>query len=155
MAALKTANPVTSYKVLVTIDFTEDSRRAVEYVLATLADRITHLYLLHSYREKGADTSPMASLNDILQERSLRLMQTELDHFEANPDFRHIQFVSVHRLEGLQEAICEVATAENVDLVAISNHNYRPSRLTSPEDDPNYLLHKLSRPLLLVPKLLN
>ncbi len=143
------------YKVLIPTDFTEDSRRAVEYVLNAFAAKLTHLYILHAYREKSLEAAPMISLIDILHEKAERLMQAEVRHAYANRNNDTLEIVPMNRFDGLLESILDVAETEDVDMVVMGSNGNPYLRHDTRDDDPAQILHRLRRPLLLVPKLLS
>jgi nucleotide-binding universal stress UspA family protein len=143
------------YKVLIPIDFTENSRNVIQYVLVEFGDKLTHLYLLHTYRENTPDSSPLVSLTDILREKSERMMQQELRHIAAMVAPHRIQIVPVSRFNGFVNSIVEVVGEHDIDMVVVPSNGYSYPRLDRREDDPSYLLHKLNKPLLLVPKVAN
>lgn len=146
---------IQTYKVLVPTDFSEDSRRAIEYVMGAFASKLTHLYILHAYREKSLEAAPMISLIDILHEKAERLMQAEVRHAHAIRRSDDLEIIPLNRFDGLLQAIVDVADAEDVDMVVMGSNGNPYLRHDSRDDDPAQILHKLRRPLLLVPKLLS
>lgn len=146
---------IQTYKVLIPTDFSEDSRRAVEYVLSAFAPKLTHLYILHAYREKSLEAAPMISLIDILHEKAERLMQAEVRHARAIRNNAALEIIPLNRFDGLLQAILDVAETEDVDLVVMGSNGNPHPRHDSKEEDPAQILHRLRRPLLLVPKLLS
>jgi nucleotide-binding universal stress UspA family protein len=142
------------FRVLVPTDFSESSRGAIDFVMETFGNRMTHLYLLHAFREKAPDSAPMVSLIDILREKSERLMQNEIRHLEASRGLKDFELSAISRFDGFFKAISNVSEAENIDMIVMGSNGHTHPRMDQREDDPSYLVQKLNRPLLLVPKLL-
>jgi nucleotide-binding universal stress UspA family protein len=144
-----------NYKVLVPIDFSEHSRHAVQYVLSALANQVTHVYLLHAYKERTPGNAPLISLIDILREKSERLMQIELKQIEPLLLDSKIELHTFSRFDGYLHSINDIIEKEGIDLVAIGSNGHTHPRMDSRDDDPGFLLHKINKPLLLVPKIAN
>ena len=144
-----------SYKVLVPIDFSEHSRYAVEFALNSFGSRLTHLFLLHAYKENSPGNAPLISLIDILREKSERLMQQEVLNLKPLIDEGNVILKTYSRFDGFLHSISEIADSEDVDLVMIGTNGHTHPRLDQRDDDPGFLVHKLNKPILLVPKIAN
>ena len=150
-----TSDTRTQFKVLVPTDFSDISRNAVAYVFSAFGDRITHLLLLNAYKQRAPEAVPMITLADILHEKSVRMMQIELKHIHSLQHGAGLLVQTWSRFQGLLESMVEISEEEDVDLIVMgSNGNIHP-RVEAHDEDPGFIIHKLNRPLMLVPKLLN
>jgi nucleotide-binding universal stress UspA family protein len=154
MATPEPSNKKKHFKVLVPTDFSEISRGAIDFVLEAFGHQLTHLIILHAYREKSPEAAPMISFVDILREKADRLMQLEVKYVQSLPKHDGVQILSISRFDGFLQSIQEISEAEDVDLIVIGSNGHTHPKLEMREEDPGFLLHKLNRPLLLVPKLL-
>jgi nucleotide-binding universal stress UspA family protein len=144
-----------SYKILVTIDFSDHSRYAVEFALNAFGNRLTHLYLLHAYKENSPDNAPLISLIDILRQKSERLMLQEVNNLEPLLEDGHIILRTFSRFDGFLHSMTDIVQSEDIDLVVIGTNGHTHPRLDQRDDDPSFLIHKLNKPILLVPKVAN
>lgn len=142
-------------KVLVPTDFSENSRHALKYVLTVLGGQFNHLILLHAFREHDMATAPLASVKDILSEKSDRLLQEELKFANAFYSGSDVHIQGISKYDGYLSSLLAVTKEENVDLVVIGTNGHMHPRLESRDDDPSYLVHRLNRPVPLVPKIAN
>ena len=143
------------YKILLPTDFSDSSRHALKYVLEEMGHRLSHLILLHAYRDHELAMAPLASVQDILREKSERLLQEEIRFVTAFMPGTAIQILPFSRFDGFLSSMVAVAKDEDVDLVVIGTNGHMHPRLESRDDDPGYLVHRLNRPVLLVPKIAN
>lgn len=143
------------FKVLVPTDFSENSRYALKYVLEEMGSHITHLILLHAYRDHELARAPLVSVQDILREKSERLLQDEIRYVSSFLPTLDLQMQAISRFDGFLAALVEVAKDEDVNLVVIGTNGHLHPRLDNRDDDPGYLVHRLNRPVLLVPKIAN
>jgi nucleotide-binding universal stress UspA family protein len=144
-----------SYKILVPIDFSDHSRNAVQYALDAFSGQLTHLFLLNAYKESTLGNAPLISLIDILRQKSERLMQQEIQDLMPQIDAQQVVLKTFNRFDGFLHSITEVIQAEDVDLVVIGTNGHTHPRLDQRDDDPSFLVHKLNKPILLVPKVAN
>ena len=144
-----------NYKVLIPIDFSENSRYAIQYVLERLCGGLTHLYLLHAYKENTPGSAPLISLIDILREKSERLLQQEIKFIKSLAPKEEIEIVAYSRFGGYLPSIIEITKQDHIDLVVIGTNGHTHPRMDLRDDDPGYLVHRLGLPLLLVPKIAN
>jgi nucleotide-binding universal stress UspA family protein len=49
----------------------------------------------------------------------------------------------------------DIVQSEDIDLVVIGTNGHTHPRLDQRDDDPSFLIHKLNKPILLVPKVAN
>jgi nucleotide-binding universal stress UspA family protein len=144
-----------SYKILVPIDFSDHSRFAVQYALEAFSGQLSHLLLLHAYKENTLGNAPLISLIDILRQKSERLMQQEIQSLLPFLEEQQITLKTFNRFDGFLHSITDVIDSEDVDLVVIGTNGHIHPRLDQRDDDPSFLLHKLNKPILLVPKVAN
>ena len=144
-----------SYKILVPIDFSDHSRYAVEFALKAFGDRLSHIYLLHAYKENTPGSAPLISLIDILRQKSERLMHQEVQDLKPLLDSDQIILKTFSRFDGFLHSITEIVQTEDIDLVVIGTNGHTHPRLDQRDDDPGFLIHKLNKPILLVPKVAN
>lgn len=120
-----------------------------------MGHRLSHLIILHAFRDHELAMAPLASVQDILREKSERLLQEEVRYVTALLPDAAIQVIPFSRFDGFLPSLISVAKDENVDLVVIGTNGHMHPRLESRDDDPGYLVHRLNRPVLLVPKIAN
>lgn len=144
-----------NYKVLVPVDFSESSRMAVKYVLRTFYHQLSHLILLHAYKEASSEGAPMITLLDILREKSERQMQQELARVGGMSRPEKLEVVGYSRFDTLVEAIQELALASEIDLVVMGFQEPEHRRLMYFDNHATAILSQTNLPVLMVPKIAN
>jgi nucleotide-binding universal stress UspA family protein len=141
------------HKVIVPVDFSDVSRHAVEYALTVFQHQLTHLYLLHAFKDNPPGSAPLISLMDILRTKSERMLQEEVEFVRSLEASKGIEVVAIARFDGLLSALHDISKAENIDLILIGSNGHTHPRVEIRDDDPAFLLHRLNRPLMLVPQM--
>ncbi|MEY3444767.1 MAG: hypothetical protein RLZZ519_3048, partial [Bacteroidota bacterium] len=59
------------------------------------------------------------------------------------------------RFDGFLHSMTDIVQSEDIDLVVIGTNGHTHPRLDQRDDDPSFLIHKLNKPILLVPKVAN
>ncbi|MFM2375986.1 MAG: hypothetical protein RLZZ165_1083 [Bacteroidota bacterium] len=144
-----------NFRVLIPIDFSENSREAERYALDHFNGQITHLYLLHTYKENTPGSAPLISLMDILREKSERLMAQEVQFIRSSMVDDTMEIQTFSRFDGFLEGILDIKNRFGIDLVVLGTNGHTHPRMELRDDDPGFLLHRLNLPLLLVPKIAN
>lgn len=140
-----------SYKVLVPTDFSETSRHAIQYVLSHFYGQVSHLYILNAYPENEPGSAPLISLVDILKERSERMLQVESEMVRKMEQAMDVEIVSIARFDGFLNAMYQVTVDEGIDLVVMGTNGQTHPKFEAREDDPLYLMHRINKPVLLIP----
>lgn len=83
-------------QVLLTTDFSDNARTAIEYGLQLFGAKDTKYTLLNTYKEPGSSTAAMVSIVEYLHKESKTLLASELESLKnAFPDY-NIEALSLH-----------------------------------------------------------
>jgi nucleotide-binding universal stress UspA family protein len=104
-------------KVLLTTDFSENARVAIDYGLQLFgADDVTYT-LLNTYKEPGSSTAAMVSIADYLHKESKTLLDSTVKDLRQKYPNHTVEPLSLHG--SLYPAINNLAKREDADIVVI------------------------------------
>jgi len=104
-------------KVLLTTDFSENARSAIEYGLQLFGSENVQYTLLNTYKEPGSSTAAMVSIVEYLHQESKNCLAEELKSLkDAFPDFS-IETLSLHG--SLYPVVNGLASKGKADYVVI------------------------------------
>jgi hypothetical protein len=79
------------------------------------------------------------------------MLQAESEMFRKMKKASDVEIVSIARFDGFLNAMHQVSEEEEIDFVVMGTNGQTHPKFESREDDPMYFMHKINKPVLLIP----
>ena len=136
-------------RILLSTDFSENSRHAIDYALLLLDKEELQYYLLNSYGIVNKVTETLISIDDILHEQSERGLRKSLQQIGATHKPMDIRTISAHGAPAT--AIKNAIADKKIDLVVLGNSPGKGISEIIAGKTVAHLVRQIIQPMLIVP----
>ena len=136
-------------RILLSTDFSESSRHAIEYALLLLGGEKLQYYLMNSYGIVNKVTETLISIDDILHEQSEKGLKQSLQQISQRFDREDIRTISAHGVPAT--AIKNAVANKEIDLVVLGNTAGKGISEIIAGKTVSHLVRQITQPMLIVP----